>query len=71
MAIITAENVKALRELSGAGVMDCKRALEEADGDLDCQVPYQALELIGTSHEVRLAVDLDEDADLAAGVDVA
>jgi len=35
MAIITAENVKALRELSGAGVMDCKRALEEADGDLE------------------------------------
>jgi elongation factor Ts len=35
MATITAENVKALRELSGAGVMDCKRALEEADGDLE------------------------------------
>jgi elongation factor Ts len=35
MAKITAENVKALRELSGAGVMDCKRALEEFDGDLE------------------------------------
>jgi elongation factor Ts len=35
MAKITAENVKALRELSGAGVMDCKRALEESDGDLE------------------------------------
>jgi len=35
MATITAENVKALRELSGAGVMDCKRALEESDGDLE------------------------------------
>ena len=35
MATITAENVKALRELSGAGVMDCKRAIEESDGDLE------------------------------------
>ena len=35
MATITAENVKALREPSGAGVMDCKRALEESDGDLE------------------------------------
>jgi elongation factor Ts len=35
MATITAETVKALRELSGAGIMDCKRALEEADGDVE------------------------------------
>jgi elongation factor Ts len=35
MAEITAAAVKQLRELTGAGFMDCKRALEEADGDLD------------------------------------
>ncbi len=35
MATITAETVKKLREQSGAGVMECKRALEEADGDLE------------------------------------
>jgi elongation factor Ts len=35
MAKITAEMVKLLREQSGAGVMECKRALEEADGDLE------------------------------------
>ena len=35
MATITAADVKALRELTGAGFMDCKRALEEADGDVD------------------------------------
>jgi elongation factor Ts len=29
------ELVKKLREMSGAGMMDCKSALEEADGDLD------------------------------------
>ena len=30
-----AKSVKELRELSGAGMMDCKRALEEADGNLE------------------------------------
>ena len=33
MAEITAGMVKELRELTGAGMMECKRALEEADGD--------------------------------------
>ena len=32
---ITAEAVKELRERTGAGMMDCKRALEETDGDID------------------------------------
>jgi len=31
---ITPEMVKRLREMSGAGMMDCKRALTEAEGDL-------------------------------------
>ncbi len=34
MAEITAQMVKELRERSGAGIMDCKTALEEAEGDL-------------------------------------
>jgi elongation factor Ts len=32
---ISASLVKELRDATGAGMMDCKRALEEADGDLD------------------------------------
>jgi len=32
---ISAESVKQLRELTGAGFMDCKRALEETDGDVE------------------------------------
>ena len=32
---ITADAVKALRDLTGAGFMDCKRALEETGGDVD------------------------------------
>jgi elongation factor Ts len=35
MADISAELVKTLREQTGAGFMDCKRALTEADGDLE------------------------------------
>jgi elongation factor Ts len=35
MADISAEQVKELRERTGAGFMDCKRALTEADGDMD------------------------------------
>jgi elongation factor Ts len=35
MAEITAALVKELREKSGAGMMDCKRALEESKGDLE------------------------------------
>jgi elongation factor Ts len=31
---ISASQVKELRELSGAGIMECKRALEQTDGDL-------------------------------------
>ena len=35
MGEITAAAVKELRERTGAGMMDCKRALTESDGDLD------------------------------------
>lgn len=35
MANYTASDVKALREKSGAGMMDCKSALDEANGDIE------------------------------------
>ena len=35
---VTATQVKELRDRTGAGMMDCKRALQEADGDLDAAV---------------------------------
>ena len=35
MAGVPMELVKKLREMSGAGMMDCKQSLEEAEGDLD------------------------------------
>lgn len=35
MAKVSAADVKKLRETTGSGMMDCKKALEEADGDFD------------------------------------
>src|ERR1700750_77473 len=35
MATFPAADVKKLRDLTGAGMMDCKKALEESDGDFD------------------------------------
>ena len=32
---ISAKDVKQLRDMTGAGMMDCKKALQETDGDLD------------------------------------
>ncbi len=38
MSVVTASLVKELRELSGAGMMDAKKALEETNGDLNAAV---------------------------------
>jgi elongation factor Ts len=38
MATITAQMVKELRERTGAGMMDCKAALQETDGDMEAAV---------------------------------
>lgn len=38
MAEISAQMVKELRESTGAGMMDCKKALEEANGDMSAAV---------------------------------
>ena len=35
---ITAAMVKELREMTGAGMMDCKKALTETNGDMDAAV---------------------------------
>ena len=40
MANITAAMVKELREMTGAGMMDCKKALGETDGDMDAAVEF-------------------------------
>jgi elongation factor Ts len=45
MANYTAADVKKLRELTGAGMMDCKKALDESDGNVDKAV--EALRIKG------------------------
>jgi elongation factor Ts len=47
---ITAKDVKELRERTGAGMMDCKNALQEADGDMD-----KAIELLRVKGQARAA----------------
>ena len=50
MAKLTAADVKALREQTGAGMMDCKAALTEADGDME-----RALELLRVKGQASAA----------------
>lgn len=38
MAVITAKMVKELREITAAGMMDCKKALTEKDGDMEAAI---------------------------------
>jgi elongation factor Ts len=49
MAEISAGDVKALRDRTGAGMMDCKRALTEAEGDVD-----KAIELLRLKQGKRI-----------------
>ena len=37
---ITAAQVKQLRDVTGAGMMDCKKALTECNGDMDAAVEF-------------------------------
>src|SRR5579875_1403133 len=50
MTAISAADVKTLRERTGAGMMDCKRALEEAGGDFD-----RALEILRVKGQAQAA----------------
>jgi elongation factor Ts len=49
MTEIKAAEVKALRERTGAGMMDCKKALTEADGDVD-----RAIEILRVKQGKRI-----------------
>jgi elongation factor Ts len=50
MANFTAADVKKLRDATGAGMMECKKALDEADGDYD-----KALEVLRIKGEAKAA----------------
>jgi len=40
MAVITSETVKKLRDKTGAGMMDCKKALTESGGDMELAIEH-------------------------------
>jgi elongation factor Ts len=57
MATITATDVKKLRDATGAGMMDAKKALTEADGDFDA-----AVEILRVSGQAKMAKRSDREA---------
>ena len=57
MTAITAKEVKALRDRTGAGVLACREALTEADGDVD-----RAVELLRTRGQAQAAKRAGEEA---------
>jgi elongation factor Ts len=57
MSAITAQDVKALRDRTGAGMLACRDALTETDGDLD-----QAIELLRSRGEAQAAKRAGEEA---------
>ena len=75
---ITAAMVKELRERTGAGMMDCKRALAEAEGDLDRAIGIMRLSGQAKADkkagritaEGVVAIELDDSACRAAMVEV-
>lgn len=58
MTDISADQVKKLREITGAGMMDCKRALQETGGDID-----KAVELLREKGLASAAKRADRTAD--------
>ncbi len=57
MSPVSAQDVKALRDLTGAGMLACRDALTEADGDLD-----KAVELLRARGEAQAAKRAGEEA---------
>ena len=75
---ITASQVKELREMTGAGMMDCKKALTNTDGDMDAAVEWlrenglaKAAKKSGRiAAEGIVAVDVSSDGKSASIVEV-
>ncbi|MDD4370149.1 MAG: translation elongation factor Ts [Anaerostipes sp.] len=75
---ITAKMVKELREMSGAGMMDCKKALTETDGNMDAAVEYLREQGLAKAEkkagriaaEGLVATKISEDGKVAAIVEV-
>lgn len=64
MTTITASAVNKLRQMTGAGMMDCKKALQEANGDMD-----EAVDVLRKKGAAKAAKRADRDA--AEGLSIA
>ena len=75
---ITAGQVKELRERTGAGMMECKRALTEADGDMDAAIEQMRISGLAkadkksanTAAEGVVSIALGEDRERFAMVEI-
>jgi elongation factor Ts len=67
MANISAADVKRLRDLTGAGMMDCKKALEETDGDFDKAV--EVLRIKGAAKSAKRGAERTASNGLVAAAD--
>lgn len=67
MAQITAAMVKELREATGAGMMDCKNALTESDGDMEAAIDW--LRAKGLSKAAKKASRVAAEGLVGVGVD--
>ena len=75
---ITAAMVKELRERTGSGMMECKKALQEADGDIDVAIENMRKSGLAKADkkagrvaaEGRVVIDISEDGKEAAVVEV-
>ena len=61
---ITASDVNKLRKSTGAGMMDCKKALEESQGDFD-----KAIEVLRKKGQKGAANRADRDSSAGCGLD--
>jgi elongation factor Ts len=64
VANFSAADVKKLRELTGAGMMDCKKALDETDGDLDKAI--ELLRVKGAAKAAKRGAEREASAGLVA-----
>ena len=75
---ITASMVKELRERTGSGMMECKKALQEADGDIDTAIENMRKSGMAKADkksgriaaEGRVVIEISEDGKSAAVVEV-
>ena len=77
MAVITAKDVAALRAKTGIGMMECKKALVEADGDMEAAVKIlrekgelKAQSKIATRIAADGLVDVMKEGDTTAIIEV-